>query len=89
MLLSLPAAAPASAGAWLAPVDLSASEANASGARVAVNPRGDAVAVWSAGVVQSAVRVAGGAWQPPVDLSAPDGVPHVAIDARGNAIAVW
>ena len=50
--------------------------------------------------VQSSVRPAGGSWQTPVDISSPglDGSaplstevpgPRVAVDALGNAIAVW
>jgi hypothetical protein len=50
--------------------------------------------------VQSAFRPAGGPWQAPVDISRPgpdgeeisfpaDGGPQVAVDAQGNAIAVW
>jgi hypothetical protein len=47
-------------------------------------------------VVQAAVRPAGGAWQAPVDISEagqevdnPQLEPKVALDPKGNAIAVW
>jgi hypothetical protein len=89
-------------GAWQAPVDISAAGRLAFGADVAVDPQGDAVAVWSheaAGgapiPVGSAVRTAGGAWQPPVDIpmtaadSRGPGGARVAVDAQGDAVAVW
>jgi hypothetical protein len=65
---------------------------------VAVNARGDAVAVWSAynhvesTVVRVASRPAGGQWSDPVVVS--DGAifdheQEVAIDAQGNATVIW
>ena len=81
----------------LSPVDLSAGGMNAASPQVAVDPAGDAVAVWSRSdganeIVQAASRPAGGAWTGAVDLSVAgrDAVePAVAIDSAGNAVAVW
>ncbi len=84
-------------GSWQAPVDLSVGGADALLAQVAVDPQGDAVAVWyrrngTDWIVQAAQRPAGGSWQAPVDLAdsgslAP--LPQVAVDGHGNATAVW
>jgi hypothetical protein len=98
LLLALLAAAPAGAApTWLEPVSLSTTTRDAYAPQVAVDPQGDAVAVWrrSSGTgdrVQSATRPAGGAWQAPVDLSAPGAIgfdPQVAVDRQGGAVAVW
>ena len=99
-------AAPARAArAWQAPVDISVSGEAVAGARVAVDTRGNAVAVWvvgrtsgtggglSVGVVRGAVRPAGAVWQTPVDISERDAGgasgADVAVDAQGNAVAVY
>jgi hypothetical protein len=87
-------------GQWSAPVPVSGSDdTDAAAPHVAVNTRGDAVAVWSAdnavavnGVVEVASRPAGGAWTDPVVVS--DGAifdheQEVAIDAQGNATVAW
>ncbi len=82
---------------WLAPVDLSASGRNAIFARVAMDAAGDSVVVWQRYngrhyVVQAATRPAGGAFSAAVDLSASGQaaeLPRVAIDAAGDAVAVW
>lgn len=93
------AASPADATpAWLAPVGISEEHQGAYSDQVASDPRGDAVAVWqqalagSSDIVQAAFRPAGGAWQPSVDLSEPGRAaerPQVALDAHGDAVAVW
>ena len=93
------AAARPAGGAWHAPVDLSAPGRNADYARVAVGAGGLAYAVWvsdnadGTSVVQAAARSGGGAWRAPVDLSSPGRVyedpPEVAVDAAGDAVAVW
>lgn len=84
-------------GAWEKPVNLSEAGENANAAQVALDPNGDAVAVWnrfngSNWVVQSASRPSGGTWQQPVHLSeggdSSEG-PQVAVDPRGDAAAVW
>jgi hypothetical protein len=65
------------ASAWLAPLDISPVGSPASRPRIAVDPAGNAVAVWRHGIdggevkVQSAVRPAGAGWQAPVDISSP------------------
>ncbi len=98
LALGLLAAAPAAAApTWLAPVDLSAPGQSALGPQVAVDPQGNATAVWwrydgADFIVQSAERPAGGAWSEPVDLSVAGEEatgPGVAVDPQGNATAVW
>ena len=84
-------------GSWSAAVDLSASEQNAEYPQIAVDPQGDAVAVWqrydgSSWIVQSATRPVGGSWSAAVDLSEAEGYgehPQVAVDSQGDAVAVW
>lgn len=97
-LVGLLLAAPAfAAPSWLPPVDLSAPGADTDAPRIAVDPAGNAVAVWSRfdGTdyrVQAASKPVAGAWGAPVDLSAPGedaGEPQVAIDPAGNAVAAW
>src|SRR5262249_40307259 len=92
-LLSDAAAAPA----WLQRHDLSAHGEDAAAPRIALDAAGDAVAVWrrfdgADYVIQSAARPAGGSWSAPVDLSAPGEEaqsPQLAVDAAGDAVAVW
>jgi hypothetical protein len=84
-------------GRWGQPVGLSAPGRNATEPQVAVDPAGDAVAVWSRTdgahtIVQAAWRPAGGGWGEATDLSAEGQnakAPQVAIDPAGNATAVW
>lgn len=92
------AAAPAHAAPrWLAPTDLSAAGRDAEDPQVAVDPAGDAVAVWTRfdgahTVVQAAVRQAGGSWVLSGNLSVAGRdaeEPDVAVDAAGNAVAIW
>jgi hypothetical protein len=89
---------PVAGPVWQAPVNLSAGGIIAERPRVAVDPQGNAVAVWERfngenSAIQAAVRpAAGGLWQAPLDISAPGKTafnPQVAFDAQGNAIAVW
>ena len=83
--------------AWSASTSLSSSGRDAQAPRIAVNARGDAVAVWaSVGLtgwtVQAAYRSAGGAWQSSVPLQLPQtgtAAPDVVIDDSGRAVAVW
>jgi PKD domain len=80
-----------------APVDLSQAGGNAVEPAVAVNAAGEAAVAWvrSNGtntILQSSVRPPGGSFSTPADLSQPGGnagVPQVALDAAGDAIAVW
>jgi hypothetical protein len=94
MFLAAPAGA---APAWLSPVNLSAVGENAEAPQVAVDPQGNAVALWERSngtneIIQGAVRPAGGVWQEPVSLSAAGEEafdPQVTVDPQGNAVAVW
>ncbi|HEX5925311.1 MAG TPA: PKD domain-containing protein [Baekduia sp.] len=86
-------------GQWSASVPVSGSgESDVQPPQVAVNPHGDAVAIWSAdilgpaGVVRVSSRPAGGQWSAPTVIS--EGTVYdrdvdVAIDAQGNATAIW
>ena len=66
---------------------------------VAIDPQGNAVAVfmrwtmpsWLDIRIQAATRPAGGSWSTPEDLSDPGevGIARVEVDARGNAVATW
>jgi hypothetical protein len=79
-------------GNWSPPATIATNVAEA-GARVAMNPAGNAVAVWAnkaTGAIRAAIRPAGGAWQPPVRISSPaSSSPHVALDSSSAAVAVW
>ncbi len=89
----------AASGAWKAPVDLSPAGTSAGSPQVAVDPDGDAIAVWSSWLtggsedfIQGAIRPAGGEWQPPVHISSTGHdrfSPQVAMDEEGNAVALW
>ncbi len=80
-------------GTWTAPVDLSTPGQHARTTDLAVDPAGNATAIWVAGsVVQSATRPAGGSWAAPVDLSSiagPRANPRVVVDPAGTVTAVW
>ena len=84
-------------GTWQAPVDLSQAGQDASPPQLAVDARGDAVAVWvrydgNFFIMQASVRPAGGAWRKPIDLSAPGQSAHepqVAVDPQGDGVAIW
>ena len=83
--------------AWSAPASLSTPGRDAQAPRIAVNSRGDAVAVWASvgftgWTIQAASRPAGGAWQPAVPLDSPQAgtaAPDVVVDDTGRAVAVW
>jgi hypothetical protein len=88
------------ASVWQPAVDVSPAGDYASAPQVTADARGNAIAVWvnaqdgvgSVGIVQSAVRPAGGSWQAPTNISAAgdDGCsPQIAVDALGNAVALW
>ncbi|MET0306627.1 MAG: PKD domain-containing protein [Solirubrobacterales bacterium] len=87
-------------GAWPEPEDVSDSISAAGSPMLAIDAVSEAVAVWTAFdsgdvLVQGAVRSADGEWSEPDDLSpagqdvTPLEAPDAAIDAAGNAIAVW
>lgn len=79
----------AASGAWQPPVNLSAAGHDSNAAQIAVDPRGEAVAVWSGEGIESATRPTPGAgWQTLVDVG--EGYePQIALGADGGAIAVW
>ena len=85
-------------GSWSIPVSLSPSGRDAQTPKVAVDARGDAVVVWAdvggtpAWTIQSAYRPASGSWENTALLDSPEqgtAQPDVALDAAGNATAVW
>jgi hypothetical protein len=85
-------------GSWSAPANLFEPRRIADRPQVAVDPHGNATAIWlrSDGndlLVQGATRPAGGSWSVPVDISADDGRggdnARLVVDSRGNATAVW
>ena len=95
---ALSSAGTALAGGWVLPATPLTGSANGpSGAVVAVDPGGDAIAAWTGddgsgtqSVVVS-IRPAGGTWGAPVTLASAAHVdaPAVAIDASGNATVLW
>ena len=70
---------------------------NALSPQIAIDAAGDAAAVWEHSngtntIIQSASRPVGGAFSAPIDLSVAGQnalEPQIAIDAAGNAVAVW
>ena len=67
------------------------------GARIAVDPAGNATAVWfqngaSVGLVRASHRAAGGTWSAPVTISDPARVaqaPDVVVDRSGTVTVAW
>jgi len=85
-------------GGWSPPVVLSAQDNTTVNSTVAVDPNGNAVAVWMGGdsnyvfTVQSASLPAGGVWTSPTTVSSPTStydVLDIDVDGAGNFIAVW
>jgi len=83
---------------WGTPERIAAYEDFARYPRVALDPSGNAVAVWQHGrgdpdEVSAAVYASAGGWQAAVKLdygfSGSSFAPTVAMDASGNAVAVW
>jgi hypothetical protein len=91
------AATRAVGGGWSQPHDLSAPGHDANAPQVALDRAGEALVVWSRSngtnvVVQAAMQRTNGTWLAPQDVSGPGldvDRPDVALDARGNAVAVW
>jgi hypothetical protein len=85
----------ASLGAWQTPTPIGAPSGEAYDLRVAVDPAGDAVAVWQREdfMIEAAFRPAAtGEWEAPVVISAPgehSSGPQVAIREGGEVAAVW
>jgi hypothetical protein len=84
-------------GGWEAPVDLSGPGGEVEAADLAVDPVGDAVAVWRVTtggnfLVQAAFKPAGGSWQPSETVStsgAAGETPQVSIDEAGDAVLIY
>jgi hypothetical protein len=85
-------------GVWQAPQQISGTGLDPNNAQLAMDPLGNATAVWTRSdgtrhVLQSASRPAAtGVWQPPVDVSGADGdasSPAIAAGARGDVTVVW
>ena len=82
---------------WLQPVEVSTPGTDALVPVVAVDDRGNAMAVWAQSTnnhwtVMAAKRTAGRPWSPPRAISSNTqdaAAPQVAVDAAGNAVAVW
>lgn len=99
-LLVVPTPTPALAAGWLPPVELSSGTGSARSGDVAVDALGTATAIWGSQVqgtidttFRAGTRPAGGPWAVPVTDPLPEdqrvSVPRVAVDADGNALAVW
>jgi PKD domain len=90
-------ASKSAAGAWSAPLDLSAAGQSASEPQIALDSAGDATALWARSngtntIIQSATAPAGAAWSAPIDLSTVGrsaSEPRLTVDAEGNAVAIW
>jgi len=97
LLLALAGPAPASAAGWVDATPPANAANGPSGAAVALDPAGDAIAAWTdddgAGTqaLKVARRPAGGSWDAPQALvrRAHVDAPAVALDAAGNATVVW
>jgi hypothetical protein len=84
-------------GRWSAAANLSAKGENAVAPDVAIDPAGEAVAVWhrfdgAHQIVQVSVRPPHGGWSRPVDLSAKGRngeQPQVALTPAGEAVVTW
>ena len=81
---------------WLGANSLSNVSADAAAPSVAVDPEGEAIAVWlqtgaGADSVQESVHPPDGVWQPPTPIAsdANGGADQVAFDAAGDATAIW
>jgi PKD domain len=91
------ATASRAAPAWLSPQDLSSPGRDALVPEVAVDPRGNVVAVWAQAtatywVIEAARHPVGRAWSRPVVISRASNdasTPRVVVDGKGNAVAVW
>lgn len=84
--------AASAAPTWLGALDLSSVSAFAQQPGVAVDPGGEAVAVWTdnTGDLETSVHPLDGAWQPPKTIaSSVSGGDQVAFDADGNVTALW
>jgi hypothetical protein len=85
-------------GAWSQAVALSDVDGYSAEPDIAIDPQGNATAVWTTGpqhqygFVQIATHPAGGTWSQPAalsDESAAAAMPHIAADLEGNLTAIW
>lgn len=79
-------------GSWTEPVDLGEVNLGVSpDPWIAVDWEGNTTAVWKRGeVIQSAFRPFAGSWGAPIPISGEESFgPQAAMDARGDATAVW
>ena len=87
-------------GSWSQPVDISSEGEQVESLRAAVDPNGNAIAVWSGssgevggwGIVHAAFKPAAGGWEEPVELSSEGGngsPSDVVFDTGGDAAVVW
>src|ERR1700733_10528079 len=85
-------------GSWSAPIDISLPGSDSSQIpQVAVDPAGNAVAVWARNngsftIMQAATLPFASAWSTPVDISPTNKdsfSPQVGVDSSGNAVAIW
>lgn len=82
---------------WSQTVEISPANSNAITPQIVVDINGNMTAIWSQFdgahyVVQTASASSKGEWSSAIDLSSPGGnayFPQVAIDQKGNLIAVW
>ena len=86
---------------WLPPEDIAGPTESITFPEIAVNARGDALAIWprdigSATVVETLERPAGGEWSAPQAISEPGEVlwplqtpVDIGLDDAGNAVAIW
>jgi hypothetical protein len=96
-LLALTASPAGAAPTWLAPADLLPAGHNARGPQVSIGPGGDTTAVWqisegTGSVIEAARRPPGGPWEAALTISTPGRSsfsPQVAVDAAGDATAIW
>jgi hypothetical protein len=95
--LRIQAATRTPSGPWATPVNISDSGSSASSPAIAVDPSGNALAVWTrvfgvSGRIQAAFRPAGGSFGAPVSVSDAGGdasAPSVAMDNSGAAVLAW
>jgi hypothetical protein len=98
LALAIGAASASAAASWLPPTDISSANELIDGRpKVAVDPAGNAVAIWERHVggeqvIEASERPGGGEWSTPEKISSANEEgreSQVAIDAAGNAYAVW
>jgi len=98
LALAMGAASASAAASWLPPTDISSANELIDGRpKVAVDPAGNAVAIWERHVggkqvIEASERPAAGEWSTPERISSANEEGHesqVTIDNAGNAYAVW